>query len=121
MEQEEQAKEEELRKKFLEKIENIKRTSLSIQRIPEQTKTEFLELAKAEFSNDYGMLIKWLMDYRKGLLSSPNEELNAKIDILADEIAKLNQRISAFESKPAEEKVLKAADGTKIKLGGRFK
>ena len=121
MEQEEQDKEKEIREKFLEKIEHIKRTSLSIQRIPEQYKTKFMKLSQEEFSNDYGMCLRELIRTWEGLYVNPNEELVAKIDILADEINKLYQRISAFENKPAEEKFLKAADGTKIKLGGRFK
>lgn len=121
MEQEEQAKEEEVRKKFLEKIENIKRTSLSIQRIPDKYKTKFMQIAQEEFSNDYGMTLREMIRTWEGIYVSPNEELVAKIDVLADEIAKLNQRISALENNPAEEKVLKAADGKIIKLGGRFK
>ena len=33
-----------------------------------KTKTEFIEYAK-EFEGDYGMALKWLMDFKKGLLS----------------------------------------------------
>ena len=33
--------------------------------------------------------MKWLLDFKNGLLSNPNEILNEKIEILAEEIKKL--------------------------------
>jgi hypothetical protein len=33
--------------------------------------------------------LKWLLDFRKGLLSNPNEILNDKIEVLAEEVKKL--------------------------------
>jgi len=108
---EKETNQEEARRRFLEWQEKAKRTSLSIQRIPEEVKTEFLELAEKEFCKDYGMTLKWLMDFRKGLLSSPNEELSAKIDLLADEITNIKKSLSM----PAQEvKLRKTASGREI-------
>ena len=91
---------------------NIKKkvsgTSLYIGRIPEKTKTEFIKLSNAEFEQDYGMCLKWLMDFRSGLLSDPNEILNAKIDALTEKVNKLRGMV---ETKPEEKKKRKMLDG----------
>jgi len=47
---------------FQKKIEEIKsridaKTTLHISRIPEKSKTRFMELANEEFADDYGMLL----------------------------------------------------------------
>ena len=51
---------------FKDKVSEIKeevsRTSLHISRIPEVTKTEFLELANSEFEGDYGMTMKYCVE-----------------------------------------------------------
>ncbi|MAF50800.1 MAG: hypothetical protein CMH64_01790 [Nanoarchaeota archaeon] len=97
---------------FQEKVDNIKkkvnRTSIYIGRVPEKTKTEFIELSNVEFEKDYGMCLKWLMDFRKGLLSDPNEILSAKIDALTDEVSKLKGMV---ETKPEQKKKRKTLDG----------
>jgi len=89
-----------------EKIDTIKkkvsRTSLHVGRIPEKTKTEFIKLANSEFEEDYGMTIKWLMDFRKGLLESPNSVLSDRIDVLAEEIRQIKEAM--VEKKPDEQK-----------------
>lgn len=100
-------KEQEIRKNFFGKIEQLKRTSLSIQRLPEKTKTEFMELAEKEFCNDYGMTIKWLLDFRKGLLENPNSQLQAQVDLLAEEISVLKKE----EKEDKQPKGIKRADG----------
>ncbi len=90
---------------FKDKVEEIRkrvsRTSLHISRIPEKTKTEFIELAKADFAEDYGMCIKWLMDFRKGLLENPNSVLSDRIDVLADEMANIKEMVK----EPEQEKM----------------
>ena len=108
MDEQEMKKEQEIKSQFYEKIDNFKRTSLVINRIPEQTKTEFMELAKSEFSSDYGFLVKWLLDYRKGLLSNPNEMLQEEINLLAERVVALEKK---FETPKEEKKEIKRADG----------
>ena len=66
--------------------EKVGKTSLYVSRIPEKTKTRFIEVANAEFEGDYGMLIKWLLDFRDGILTSPNEQLADRIDLLAEQL-----------------------------------
>ncbi len=100
---------------FQDKVKEIKekvsRTSLYIGRIPEKAKTELIGLANAEFEKDYGMTIKWLLDFRKGLLENPNSVLSDRIDILADEINKLKEMV---EKKP-DEKEKKMLSGRVLK------
>ncbi len=103
----------EFQKKFEEWKENYRRTSLVIARIPEKTKTEFMRWCEKELCKDYGMGLKWLLDYYKGTLPNQNEEINAKIDLLADEINKIKDKLK--EKK--EEKILRAADGSIKRIG----
>ena len=99
------------------KSHKFKRTTIQISRIPEKSKTEFVELANKEFSSDFGMTVKWLLDFRSGLLSSPNEQLSARIDILADEINTLKGRMDKLVEKK-DEKILVTASGKKLRIGG---
>jgi len=110
----------------IEKINQIKekvgRTSIYISRIPESTKTEFMQLCKDEFEEDYGMCIKWLMDYRNGLLSSPNVELNMKIEFLAEQVVNLAQEIIKVQNNKPEidkkdEKEIRSISGRIIRRG----
>ena len=100
---------------FQDKVKEIKkkvsRTSLYIGRVPEKTKTEFIKLADAEFEKDYGMCIKWLMDFRNGLLENPNSVLSDRIDILADEVNQLKRMV---EKKPEKEKKRKMLSGKEL-------
>lgn len=95
-----------------EKFEEIKKKvsdkCLFIGRIPKKTKLEFLELAKEEFEDDFGFTLKWLLDFRKGLLSDPNQVLIEQIEIMAKEIEQL-------KAVPQEKKkVIHSVGGTKI-------
>lgn len=107
--------EEETQKRIDELREKLGRTSLRISRIPEQTKTEFILLAQNEFESDYGMALKWLMDFRNGILTSPNQELSTKIDILAEEINAIKVQLNAPKT---EEKPVRKSLSGKI-IGGR--
>ncbi len=102
-------------KEFQKKVEEIKkkvsRTSLYIGRVPEKTKTDFIKLADIEFEKDYGMCLKWLMDFRNGLLENPNSVLSSRIDILAEEI---NQLKGLAEKEPEKEKKRKMISGKEI-------
>ncbi len=84
-----------------------------IRNVPENVIKEFEELSEIEFDGKSGMTLKWLVDFRKGLLSNPNEQLAGRIDILADKIVNIENRLPEQEEEP---KGPKGADGkTKIK------
>jgi|TARA_R100001530_G_scaffold2717_1_gene4365 hypothetical protein len=88
-------------------INNIKekvdgKTTLFIGRIPEKTKTRFKEIAKAEFMDDFGMLLKKMVDVYDGFYPSGNEEVEAKLNFLADEISSIKNKLKESEEEPEE-------------------
>jgi hypothetical protein len=97
-----------------EKIDEIKEKvslgGLYINRVPKKTRTEFIEWAKEEFCDDRGMALKWLMDFRNGLLSNPNQ-------ILMEQMSMMAQEIESLKSVPQEQqkkKVIRSVGGTVI-------
>ena len=48
------------------------------------------------------MAIKWLMDFRKGLLTSPNEELNMKIEVIAQGVVDLAEQVVSLQNSVQE-------------------
>lgn len=82
---------------------------LHIGRLPLKTKKAFISLAKEEFCNDYGWLLKWLMD------GIPNHD----VGILAEKIEELETRILNLEagaSKKSDEpkkEIRRMLDGSK--------
>jgi hypothetical protein len=88
---------------------------MHIARVPEKTKTRFMQLAKEEFEDDWGQCLKWILDYRDGILCSPNQILEERINILADEIALL-------KGQPKEKEVdrsIKMINGNVVRIGGK--
>lgn len=87
---------------------------LKIKRVPEESLQKFRQFASAHFSNDYGMALKWLLDYYDNLLPPKDEELK---QILIE----FDERLAALEKKrtePAEEKkTIRVASGEE--LGGK--
>ncbi len=116
----EQAKQEEerrLRTKWDNCSEAAKKRTIWINRLPPKSKQEFLKLADDEFEGDWGMTLKWLLDFRKGLLSNPNEQLAGRIDVLADKI--INIENSLKPEKEEEPQGPRAADGSIKKTTNR--
>ena len=108
--------EENTKKKFEELNKWAKEKTIWIKRIPPKTKTEFMKLADEEFECDYGFTLKHLLDFYKGIISHPNQELSARFDLLADEIVEIKK---GLVENPEEEETLTAADGSKIRTGGK--
>ena len=106
---------EDFNKKVKEIKEKVGKTSLYIGRIPEKTKTEFKAYCEKEFEGDYGMGIKWLMDFRNGLLTNPNVELSQRIDLIADELVDLRGVIQNLPQKELNKKrAIKSVSGKTI-------
>lgn len=108
--------EDEAREKFEQSLEEMKRTTLSINRIPEQYKTRFLQIARKEFSKDYGMCLREMIRTWDNVYINPNEEVNAKIEILAEEVNNLKIELAKLTAKP-KAKEMTMADGTKKRIG----
>ncbi len=50
--------------------------------MPIKTKRAFVELADIEFSGDWGMCLKWLLDFYIGTLPNGLEEIHARLERL---------------------------------------
>ena len=90
--------------KLLEIKQKATERNLYIRRVPKKTREEFINWCDEEFEGDWGFGLKWLMDFRKGLLETPESQLLIleKIDILANEIEQLKKK----EDKPQKRRML---------------
>lgn len=83
----------------------------AISRLPPKTKAQFLELAKEDFCDDFGMTLKFLVDIYCGIIPTGNElaELaNAKAEEALTQLAELKGMV---ETKPDEKKTIRMCDG----------
>lgn len=95
------------------KIEEIKKKveeGLYLNRVPPKTRKEFIEWCKEEFCDDRGMGLKWLMDFKLGLLSNPNQLLSEQIEFLMNEI----EQLKAVPKEEPKKKVIRSLSGRLI-------
>jgi len=100
-------KKEEIRKK-------VHQTSIYIStNLRKEDKSRFIQFADLQFKGDYGIALRWLLDMSEGYFTEPEFKLSARIDLLADEINKINQILN----KPEEQKPggIKTLSGKLIK------
>ena len=71
-----------------------------------------MEIAEKEFSKDYGMCLRELIRTYDGIYVNPNEEILAKIEILASEISKLKEDFTKHTQEPKKENTKQMADGS---------
>ena len=90
------------------KRDMIENRGFSISRIPKNTREEFIEYAKQEWADDRGALLNFLWKFFKGECNSGHEEINMKLDLLADEITKIKAQV---QQKEEVKKVYKTMDG----------
>ena len=96
----------------MNKLEEIKKKvsqdGIYINRVPKKTRKEFIDYAKEEFAGDYGMALKWLIDFRSGLLSNPNQ-------ILMDQMQVMSEELDELKSNPEKKtKVIRSLSGKVI-------
>ena len=93
--------------------QKIHEASIGISRVPPQTKKEFTDLAKAEFCDDWGMTLHFLLQNCK---TSMHQEL------IIQKINELELRLDQLESPPTDQpkedkkKEIKLASGRIIKV-----
>jgi len=101
----------------MNKIEDLKQKlssiSLGISRIPADTKRDFISLANAKFSGDYGLCIKFCLDQalEYQMYKKVQDEMNMKLDYI---ISKLEEKEIPKESK----KEITLLNGRKIIVKG---
>ena|SRR3990167_4894811 len=106
---------ENFKEKLLEIKEKVGPTSIYINRIPKEIKTRFKEMARDEFMEDYGMLLKKLIEVYDGFYPKGNEEIVAKINYLANEILLIKTKLMESEKVPKND--IKMISGRRI--GGK--
>lgn len=98
-------------KEKIEKIREriVKTSSLTISRVPKNTLEAFYKLANDDnFSKDYGMALKFLLDFYNGIIPKGNEHLEAILEDHDDRLIKIESYINELQRKPkSEEKVKK--------------
>lgn len=77
----------------------VKNKGFSISRVAQNTREDFIEYAKSEWADDRGAALTHIWKFFKGECSSGHEEIDAKLDILADEVSKLQQNEKKEEPK----------------------
>lgn len=94
-------------KEFIEK----NKPALIVNRVPKKALALFKELAREEFESDYGMCLKWLLDFYFGFLGKGSERAEA----LANEAL---EQINALRAEKSEgqEKTIRTVSGKEIKV-----
>jgi len=83
-----------------------------ISNVPEKIVNEFYEFAEDEFDGNISMALKWLMDFRKGLLTSPNETIMEQMELMSAEIEKLKS--VPVEQPTPKKRIIRSLAGTVI-------
>ena len=91
-----------------EMMENI---GFSIYRVPKIVKEEFFKYAKDEWADDYGAALAHIWRFFKGECNSGHEEINAKMEILADEISRISIKLKEMETPVQKQKTETRCDG----------
>lgn len=69
------------------------RKSLTISRIPEKTKAEFMAIAEEDFCGDYGMALKWLVD----------DMISKDMRLILEKLEEVELRLAVLENKPVQQ------------------
>lgn len=78
---------------------------LTIRRVPKNTLDRFKEIASPEaFCSDYGMALKYLIDFHDGILAIGNEHLEIELNVQRQEIELLKSKLSEIEGNKIEQK-----------------
>ena len=80
-----------------------------------KVKEDFRQWAEEKFDGDEGAALMWLMDFKEGLLSSPNAELAGRIDLIADELKLLKSQTQRRGS--SDRKEIRTVSGRIIRRG----
>lgn len=90
----------------LSKIVDIDEDTILITNVPPEIVKQFDEISKSEFDGKSGFLLKWLLDFRSGLLSNPNQILLEQMEVMANEIESLKS-----SSQEDKKKIIRSVSG----------
>ncbi len=96
--------------------EKVGKTSIYIGRIPEKYKTEFKEIAREEFAEDYGLCLRELIRTWKGIFIDPNQELKIEIELLRKEYEEFKEHVlRTAQEKEQPDKGIRMLNGKSLK------
>ena len=105
----------EIKKKVDEFNKKLKESALGINFIQPKFKKRFLEISKEEYANDHGVTLKELIKLYDGYFPKGNEEIEDKINLLADEIEEIKTQLNPPKEKSDTPKgYVKSADGSRL-------
>ncbi len=90
----------------------IDERGFSFNRLAFKTRAEFIKYSEEEFANDFGAAFTYIWKFFKGECSSGHEEINEKIDFLAEAIAKINEKLDITEEEKDKPQEKKRLDGS---------
>jgi len=102
---------------FKELVEKIKSKGIMISRIPEKAKEQFVKLAEEEFCDDYGMLLKWLLEQTieyqeiKLMLFANFASFSTALELLNNKVEQIEKSMNR-----QPERVIKTVSGEEIKI-----
>jgi len=90
---------------------------LIIKEVPEAAAVHFTQIQR-EFEGHSGFAFKFLCDMHQGILPTGREEIQTKLDILAEEISVMKERMLVMERDVArkEHKEITTVGGRKISM-----
>lgn len=102
--------------KKAEEIRNriVKSPDLIISRVPITVLNEFKDYANAEFSDDYGMCLKYIWDYFKGMVITYNDTIETRLIGLEGQIAELKSQLNKTQEED-KKKPIKTLNGRIIR------
>ncbi len=108
-------KDKSIKKKVEDFGQRLKERALGINEVPPPYKQKFLKISKEEYGNDHGVTLKELIKVYEGVFPTGHEEIETKIDLLADEIKKLNEKVDSLNKDDITPSGYgRTADGSKI-------
>jgi len=105
----------EFQDKIKEIHEKVKSNGIVINRIPKKTKDEFVAIANEEFSEDYGMCLKWCIEQAleyQSIKITFFENIDMKLNDILEKVSQNEQK----EKKP-EVKSIRMISGRIVKGG----
>lgn len=82
---------------MVDKIEELRErllnNGLRISRIPDKARERFIELANSDFASDFGMCVKYLLDFHDGILFNGYDSIVQTLDRLEGRIIALEGNI----------------------------
>ena len=108
-----------IKKKVEDFEKRLEERALGINEVPPPYKQKFLKISKEEYGNDHGVTLKELIKVYEGIFPTGHEEIEGKIDILANEVneikKKLKEHLDSLKKKPdTPEGCIRSADGSKL-------